>query len=461
VDVQHAEGLEIGAFDFPIILTGDGNCDIADYQSEEDLRKKAITPDTQIAPINYLVERERSIHEQIHKRFDYILLCHVIEHIPNPIGYLQDLENLLKPNGIIFLAIPDKRRTPDKDRQSTTVLTLLDRYYQKAILPSLADVMDFARIWLEDKGKLAENSPQEFFQWATEHYKSGQVDIHCNVWEDKEFFEQFEYLAKSNFLSHLHIVAKLDNAQEYNEFFAVFGLRYDKVISDSTNETKWGLNGSEISIDSFRNIVSKMHKPVILEIGSRQVTSQNFREMLGLPVGSYEYMGFDIHNGPNVDIVGDAHQLSKYFPQRKFDVVMSKSVFEHLAMPWKVVLEINQILKKGGIVFINTVFIFPNHELPWDFWRYTNESWKVLFNEFTGFKIISTELNTPCTIIPDEYPPFANSKDWVGFVNANVIATKIGEYNHDRLKWDLLVNDLLKSDYPTKSGFKNYLQMSG
>ena len=45
------------------------------------------------------------------------------------------------------------------------------------------------------------------------------------------------------------------------------------------------------------------------------------------------YVGFDIARGPNVDVVGDAHELSRHFPADHFDAVFALSVFEHLAMP--------------------------------------------------------------------------------------------------------------------------------
>ena len=48
--------------------------------------------------------------------------------------------------------------------------------------------------------------------------------------------------------------------------------------------------------------------------------------------GYRRYVGFDVHPGPNVDLVGDAHRLSDIVEGR-FDAVYSISTFEHLAMP--------------------------------------------------------------------------------------------------------------------------------
>jgi hypothetical protein len=50
----------------------------------------------------------------------------------------------------------------------------------------------------------------------------------------------------------------------------------------------------------------------ILEIGSRNVTGANFRSSFS----AAHYVGFDLHPGENVDVVGDAHRLSAYFASR-------------------------------------------------------------------------------------------------------------------------------------------------
>ncbi len=198
----------------------------------------------------------------------------------------------------------------------------------------------------------------------------------------------------------------------------------------------------------LRRIIKLSHFPTVLELGSRQVTGDSLVDILEFKDGNYKYIGFDIIPGPNVDIVGDAHELSKHIPNDSIDLIISKSVFEHIAMPWKVVLEANKVLKQGGLIFINTFFIFPMHELPWDFWRYSIESWKSLFNKWTGFKIVRTENNVPLQIVLDVPNPNWQTKDMVGFVNSNLIARKISNYDQDQLRWDITAGDILSTIYP-------------
>ena len=128
----------------------------------------------------------------------------------------------------------------------------------------------------------------------------------------------------------------------------------------------------------------------ILEIGSRNVTGFDHRAGFA----QSDYTGFDIHAGKNVDVVGDAHELSKYFTDKKFDLVFSASTFEHLAMPWVVAAEINKVLKPGGVVFVETHFAYGLHSLPWHFFHFTEQGLRALFAA-TGFKCIETAMSNP------------------------------------------------------------------
>jgi hypothetical protein len=80
----------------------------------------------------------------------------------------------------------------------------------------------------------------------------------------------------------------------------------------------------------------------ILEVGSREVTGPSAGRQMFTKA---EYIGFDYYPGKNVDVVGDAHRLSSYFPPgEKFDIIYSSACFEHFAMPWVVAVEIAKLL---------------------------------------------------------------------------------------------------------------------
>jgi hypothetical protein len=175
----------------------------------------------------------------------------------------------------------------------------------------------------------------------------------------------------------------------------------------------------------------------VLEIGSRARSGTTYRQILPPQLG---YTGLDIVEGPNVDIVGDAHDLAAVLPEASFSLVFSIAVFEHLAMPWKAALSINRVLAPGGLVFIGTHQTFPVHEAPWDFWRFSDRAWHSLFNRATGFEIVATAMGQPADIVPH-----ASTGAVVGigsqpaFLTSSVLARKVGE---PRVCWDVSIDEL-------------------
>jgi SAM-dependent methyltransferase len=50
---------------------------------------------------------------------DFVIASHLIEHLPNPLGFIKDCGRVLRQDGILYLVIPDKRFTFDRDRETT------------------------------------------------------------------------------------------------------------------------------------------------------------------------------------------------------------------------------------------------------------------------------------------------------------------------------------------------------
>lgn len=180
----------------------------------------------------------------------------------------------------------------------------------------------------------------------------------------------------------------------------------------------------------------------MLEIGSRARSGVIRR---GLAPPAWGYVGMDIVPGPNVDVVGDAHELSRLLPPSSFDAAMSLSVFEHLMMPWKVVIELNRVLKTGALVFIQTHQTFPLHDEPWDFWRISSDAWPALFNARTGFRIIDSGMAEPLMFVAKRWHPGVNLHESRGCAVSSVIAEKTGETG---LAWDVDLRDVLGGQYP-------------
>lgn len=71
------------------------------------------------------------------RRFDWILSSHNIEHIPNPIRFLRQCAAVLRPGGVLRLAVPDKRACFDHYRSLTEVSEWLQAYRENRERPTI------------------------------------------------------------------------------------------------------------------------------------------------------------------------------------------------------------------------------------------------------------------------------------------------------------------------------------
>jgi SAM-dependent methyltransferase len=112
----------------------------------------------------------------------------------------------------------------------------------------------------------------------------------------------------------------------------------------------------------------------ILDIGSKDRNKKvGARELFS----NSEYIGTDIEDGPNVDLVLDAYCLSDYFDANSFDAILCLHLFEHLAKPWLVMDQVDYLLKENGFLYVSMPTIdFPIHNYPGDYWRITEQGMK-------------------------------------------------------------------------------------
>ena len=70
----------------------------------------------------------------------------------------------------------------------------------------------------------------------------------------------------------------------------------------------------------------------------------------------------------------------------RFDHVMFNQVLEHLPEPKTVLRELHRVLKPGGTIICTAPLFYEEHEVPYDFYRYTQFGHQHLFAE-SGFRI--------------------------------------------------------------------------
>jgi SAM-dependent methyltransferase len=117
---------------------------------------------------------------------------------------------------------------------------------------------------------------------------------------------------------------------------------------------------------------------------------QPYRELFA----GKNYVGVDIavsghdHRGSKVDVFYDGRALN--FPDASFDAVFSTEVLEHLFNLDEILSELRRVLRPGGKLFVTTPFLWPEHEQPYDYARYTTFGLKSLLEKH-GFADVTVK----------------------------------------------------------------------
>jgi len=93
-----------------------------------------------------------------------------------------------------------------------------------------------------------------------------------------------------------------------------------------------------------------------------------------------KYIGFDIEENDEVDVVGLNWNLP--FEENEFDALISTQVLEHTAKITETVAEIKRVVKPEGLIYISVPLTFPEHGIPHDFYRFTRYGLMEVFKDF-------------------------------------------------------------------------------
>src|SRR2546423_15371075 len=95
----------------------------------------------------------------------------------------------------------------------------------------------------------------------------------------------------------------------------------------------------------------------------------------------FQLVTVDIDQQRNPDIVADYCDESK-LTAHGYDFVVLSEVVEHFHAPPQAVAQTCRLLRAGGRLILTTPFIFPLHERPHDYFRYTKYALQHLLSAF-------------------------------------------------------------------------------
>jgi len=96
-------------------------------------------------------------------------------------------------------------------------------------------------------------------------------------------------------------------------------------------------------------------------------------------------IAIDLHARPGIQVVTDAQRLA--FREESFKVVLCTEVLEHIPEPQAAIDEMFRVLTPGGTLVLTTRFLFPIHDAPHDYFRFTKYGLRHLLRRFEAIDV--------------------------------------------------------------------------
>ncbi len=149
------KGLEIGALHRPLATHDKMDMDYADRLSLEDLRKHY----PELAKLNVVSPNIISDAETLQgvgdNTYDFLVSAHLIEHMRDPIGAIKTWARVVRPGGLLYLIVPDKRGSFDCYRSRTALEHMILDYREPSEKRDFAHYVDYSVLVHSKEGKEA------------------------------------------------------------------------------------------------------------------------------------------------------------------------------------------------------------------------------------------------------------------------------------------------------------------
>jgi SAM-dependent methyltransferase len=177
------DGIEIGALHNPLHVPFNARVRYVDHLPIAALR--AHYPELDGLPLVDVdvIGTAEKLSELPNASVDFVIANHLLEHLEDPLAGLREFQRVLKPGGIIYLALPDQRLTFDRDRVLTSLDHLLEEHCnQTAEANRWGHYLDWSSK-VDKKGSASEAHAADLMR--------RRYSIHFHVWRPDTFLEFF------------------------------------------------------------------------------------------------------------------------------------------------------------------------------------------------------------------------------------------------------------------------------
>ncbi|UCH75669.1 MAG: methyltransferase domain-containing protein, partial [Rhodospirillales bacterium] len=179
----HGDGIEIGALGRPLPLPPGARARQVDRLSKDDMSAHypAMAKKRHVRPPD-IVDDGETLASIPDVSQDFVVANHVIEHFEDPIRFLHNACRVLKAGGILFLAIPDKERTFDRNRPVTPFDHLVSDFENGAQISRAAHYREFVQLAELPVGAESWTTEAEC-ETRAQTLMDQDYSIHFHVWD--------------------------------------------------------------------------------------------------------------------------------------------------------------------------------------------------------------------------------------------------------------------------------------
>jgi len=198
----NGNGIEIGALNGPLTVSGKAKVKYVDRMSVEELKNHY--PELELVNVDIIDDGEK-LDKFNNSTLDFVIANHFLEHCQNPILAMINMFRVLKKGGILYLSVPDKRYTFDSKRPVTKLNHIIKDY---TLGPSWSRSQHFEE-WTKYVTKKNGVDAEQHAKWMIEI----DYSIHYHVWTQNEMFE-FLLTLKEKFNLEFEVELFLKNGLE-------------------------------------------------------------------------------------------------------------------------------------------------------------------------------------------------------------------------------------------------------
>jgi SAM-dependent methyltransferase len=145
-------------------------------------------------PIDFRIQFDQEPFADLIGResLDFVVANHLLEHLVNPIRFLEQCYQVLVPGGLLYLGLPDKRHIFDCYRRRTTLAELLTRYESGVTEVSAEQIAEFVNHaeWPDEPLRPGDPTQRAQFEWHARR------SVHVNVWVLDDIVELLLHLGR-------------------------------------------------------------------------------------------------------------------------------------------------------------------------------------------------------------------------------------------------------------------------